>query len=50
VGTIKFARYATEEEARGILALLEKELPEVATKMTRMAEGHYTQLGLNKAD
>jgi hypothetical protein len=48
--TIKFARYATEDEARNILTLLQKELPEVATKMTGAAEGHYTQLGLNKAD
>ena len=45
---IRFARHATEEDARDILALLQKELPEVATKMTRSAEGHYTQLGLNK--
>lgn len=45
--TIKFARYATEEDARNILVLLQKELPEIATKMTRSAEGHYTQLGLN---
>jgi hypothetical protein len=46
--TIKFARYATEDEARNILTLLQKELPEVAKKMTGAAEGHYTQLGLNK--
>jgi hypothetical protein len=45
--TIKFARHATEEEARNIIAVLQKNLPEVAMKMTRSAEGHYTQLGLN---
>jgi hypothetical protein len=45
--TIKFGRHATEEEARNVIALLQKTLPEVAMKMTRSAEGHYTQLGLN---
>jgi hypothetical protein len=36
---IKFARHATEEQAGEVLTLLQRELPEVAQKMSRMPDG-----------
>ena len=47
---LKFARNASEEQAREILALLQHELPDVAQKMGRMPGGdreHLTKLGLS---
>ena len=47
---LRFVRNASEEQARGILALLQRELPEVAQKMGRMSGSdreHITRLGLS---
>jgi hypothetical protein len=47
---LKFARNASEEQAREILPLLQHELPDVAQKMGRMPGGdreHLTKLGLS---
>ena len=47
---LRFARNASEEQARDILALLQHELPDVAQKMGRMPgvdREHLTKLGLS---